>query len=114
MQYAVRFARGKLEIPLLATPPAVSSGESATLRLPLSIINDDAHRTRAAERPRGRAELCLFSIERNHTHHLSSRSIKSVVKRSGRDRPFQDSPREQNPEMILSPKSTRLASCVWG
>ena len=46
-----------------AAPPAVSSGESATLRLPLSIINDDALQTHAAERPRGRAVLYLFSIE---------------------------------------------------
>ena len=52
-----------VEVALPATPPAVSSGESATLRLPLSIINDDALQTHAAERPRGRAVLYLFSIE---------------------------------------------------
>ena len=52
-----------VEVTLPATPPAVSSGESATLRLPLSIINDDALQTHAAERPRGRAVLYLFSIE---------------------------------------------------
>ena len=61
-----------------ATPPAVSSGESATLRLPLSIINGDVLQTHAAERPPfcwwraantrcrtpPRARLpCLFSIE---------------------------------------------------
>ena len=32
--------RHTVEVALPATPPAVSSGESATLRLPLSIIND--------------------------------------------------------------------------
>ena len=53
-----------VEFTLPATPPAVSSGESATLRLPLSIITDDALHTHAVERPRGRAVLCLFSIER--------------------------------------------------
>ena len=52
-----------VEVALPATPPAVSSGESATLRLPLSIINDDVLQTHAAERPRGRAVLYLFSIE---------------------------------------------------
>ena len=52
-----------VEVTLPATPPAVSSGKSATLRLPLSIINDDALQTHAAERPRGRAVLYLFSIE---------------------------------------------------
>ena len=40
-----------------------SSGESAKLRLPLSIINDDALQPHAAERPQGRAVLYLFSIE---------------------------------------------------
>ena len=38
-----------------ATPPAVSSGKSATLRLPLSIINGGVLQTHAAELPRGRA-----------------------------------------------------------
>ena len=52
-----------VEVALPATPPAASSGESATLRLPLSIINDDALQTHAAERPQGRAVLYLFSIE---------------------------------------------------
>ena len=46
-----------------AAPPAFSSGESATLRLPLSIINGDALQIHTAERPRGRAVSCLFSIE---------------------------------------------------
>ena len=44
-----------VEVTLPATPPAVSSGKSATLRLPLSIINGDVLQTHAAERPRGRA-----------------------------------------------------------
>ena len=44
-----------VEVTLPATPPAVSSGESATLRLPLSIINGDVLQTHAAERLRGRA-----------------------------------------------------------
>ena len=44
-----------VEVTLPATPPAVSSGESATLRLPLSIINGDVLQTHVAERPRGRA-----------------------------------------------------------
>ena len=44
-----------VEVALPATPPAVSSGESATLRLPLSIINGDVLQTHATERPRGRA-----------------------------------------------------------
>ena len=57
-----------VEVALPATPPAVSSGESATLRLPLSIINDDALQTHAAERPRGRAVLYLFSIAVSYTH----------------------------------------------
>jgi hypothetical protein len=38
-----------VEVALPATPPAVSSRESATLRLPLSIINGDALQTHAAE-----------------------------------------------------------------
>ena len=60
-----------VEVALPATPPAVSSEESATLRLPPSIINDDALGTHAAERPRGRAVLYLFSIEHaavSYTH----------------------------------------------
>ena len=44
-----------VEVTLPATPPAVSSGKSATLRLPLSIINGDVLQTHVAERPRGRA-----------------------------------------------------------
>ena len=52
-----------VEVALLATPPAISSGESAALRPPLSIILDDVPQTHAAERPRGRAVPCLFSIE---------------------------------------------------
>ena len=44
-----------VEVTLLATPPAVSSGKSATLRLPLSIINGGVLQIHAAELPRGRA-----------------------------------------------------------
>ena len=44
-----------VEVTLPATPPAVSSGKSATLRLPLSIINGGVLQTHAAELPRGRA-----------------------------------------------------------
>ena len=44
-----------VEVTLPATPPEVSSGKSATLRLPLSIINGGVLQTHAAERPRGRA-----------------------------------------------------------
>ena len=44
-----------VEVTLPATPPAVSSGTSATLRLPLSIITGDVLQTHVAERPRGRA-----------------------------------------------------------
>merc|ERR1711991_11848 len=44
-----------VEVTLPATTPAVSSGKSATLRLPLSIINGGVLQTHAAERPRGRA-----------------------------------------------------------
>ena len=49
-----------VEVTMPATPPAFSSGESATLRLPLSIINNDALSIHAAERLRGRAVPCLF------------------------------------------------------
>ena len=38
-----------VEVTLPATPPAVSSGKSATLRLPLSIINGGVLQTHAAE-----------------------------------------------------------------
>ena len=38
-----------VEVTLPAAPPAVSSGKSATLRLPLSIINGDVLQTHAAE-----------------------------------------------------------------
>ena len=44
-----------VEVTLPATPPAVSSGKSATLRLPLSIINGGVLQTHSAERSRGRA-----------------------------------------------------------
>ena len=43
-----------VEVTLPATPPAVSSGKSATLRLPLSNINGGVLQTHAAELPRGR------------------------------------------------------------
>ena len=44
-----------VEVTLPETPPAVSSGKSAILRLPLSIINGGVLQTHAAELPRGRA-----------------------------------------------------------
>ena len=40
-----------VEVTLPAAPPAVSPGKSATLRLPLSIINGGVLQTHAAELP---------------------------------------------------------------
>ena len=80
-----------VEVALPATPPAVSSGESATLRLPLSIINDDALQTHAAERPRGRAVLYLFSIE-----HAEQRGEEEVPV------PYPFKKKNQNPKLSNS------------
>ena len=49
-----------VEVTLPATPPAVSSGKSATLRLPLSIINGGVLQTHAAELPED--ALALFVL----------------------------------------------------
>ena len=49
-----------VEVTLPATPPAVSSGKSATLRLPLSIINGGVLQTHAAELPED--ALALFAL----------------------------------------------------
>ena len=57
-----------VEATLPATPPAVFSGESATLRLPLSIINGDALRIHATERPRGRAVPCQRNLNTRYEY----------------------------------------------
>ena len=49
-----------VEVTLPATPPAVSSRESVTLRLPLSIINGDVLQTHVVEHPEG--VLALFVL----------------------------------------------------
>ena len=52
-----------VEVTLPETPPAVSSGESATLRLPLSIINGDVNANKRCRTPPIARLPCLFSIE---------------------------------------------------
>ena len=69
-----------VEVTLPATPPAVSSGKSATLRLPLSIINGGVLQTHAAELPRGRA-CPVCSQARRCDEETVSRNIFSATQK---------------------------------
>ena len=64
-----------VEVTLPAAPPAVSSGKSATLRLPLSIINGDVPQIHAAERARGRACLVCSQLNRAGQRERSGSSV---------------------------------------
>ena len=98
-----------VEVTLPATPPAVSSGKSATLRLPLSIINGDVLQTHAAERPRGRACPVCSQLNRAGQRGGSGTSVPrpAICSRASSHTP------SKNEKEVSTTTTQKAMRCPW-